>query len=471
MDLKLIAQHLVPALRQSLHSPGLCLIGLDGGRAPGDEQREPWIKIKYGSASAVDWVGVVPATARFVRARGAPQETLDLVVKINPVQGLARNLIPWITARHHIVLDRPFVQYRSAAEFDRTADREPHVYQAALQIPALRDVLPRCYGWAHDPATGEHALFLECVTEIDRLDASGAAGDWPPEAISAALRAAARWQAAFWGADNKRLAWAGPRPTTSVMVADTPLWRGLLNDARARFPHIVTQEVWRRRYGLIETMGDWHKVKDALPATLAHNDFNQRNVGFRGRASRTAAARERPRAINGHAAAAVHSKGVGAKAKAGFAQRLLPQIKALKASADVALREMPGVPHHSANGLSLPMMGSNSPIESDIVVLDWEVAQCNTAARDLVELLTFVLPPNAERADVDHHVETHRDALIKAGVSTGIERDVFVEGFRCELRVQAINRIGLQFLFGAQFQLAYLTRINATIERLLDLYD
>jgi hypothetical protein len=37
------------------------------------------------------------------------------------------------------------------------------------------------------------------------------------------------------------------------MMADTSLWRGLLNDARARFPHIVTQEVWRRRYALIDT--------------------------------------------------------------------------------------------------------------------------------------------------------------------------------------------------------------------------
>jgi len=150
---------------------------------------------------------------------------------------------------------------------------------------------------------------------------------------------------------------------------------------------------------------------------------------------------------------------------------LIPHIKALKATADVAPPGIRTGPRHSASSVSLPIMGSNSRIEADIVVLDWEIAQCNTAARDLVELLTFVLPPTAERADIDHHVETHRDALIKAGVSTGIERDLFFEGFRCELKVQAINRIGLQFLFGAQFQLAYLTRINATIERLLDLYD
>ena len=101
MDIKLIAQHLVPALRVSLRAPGLCLTGLDGGRPLDDEQREPWIKIKYGVTRPDDWVGVVPATARFVRARGAPQETLDLIVKVNPRQGLARNLIPWIAARNH----------------------------------------------------------------------------------------------------------------------------------------------------------------------------------------------------------------------------------------------------------------------------------------------------------------------------------------------------------------------------------
>jgi len=38
-------------------------------------------------------------------------------------------------------------------------------------------------------------------------------------------------------------------------------------------------------------------------------------------------------------------------------------------------------------------------------------------------------------------------------------------------RVEAINRVGLQLLFGAQFPLAYLVRINATIEHLLDLYQ
>jgi hypothetical protein len=464
MNLKLIAQHLVPALRVSLRAPGLCLTGLDGGRPLDDEQREPWIKIKYGVTRPDDWVGVVPATARFVRARGAAQETLDLIVKVNPRQGLARNLIPWIAARNHVVLDRPFLHYRTTAELDRTAERELHVYELAATMSALRGVLPRCYGWAHDPETGEHALFLECLTGVERLDATGASADWPPDAIDAALRAAARWQAAFWGANDKSLAWAGPRPTTAAMVADTSLWRGLLNDARSRFPHIVTQNVWRRRYALIETMADWHKVKDALPATLAHNDFNQRNVGFRTAAPSEAMLGEGP--AGDRSARTEHEPATGTH----LASRLLPRLKSKEPSAKNSA-PAPGskakAAHPDVSAIQ-HMMRSNA--DSNIVVLDWEIAQCNTAARDLVELLTFVLPPTAEREAIDGHVETLRDALIKAGVSTGIERDAFFEGFRSELRVQAINRVGLQLLFGAQFQLAYLARINATIERLLDLY-
>jgi len=381
-----IAQQLELALRNSLNAPSLHLIELKGERPASDERREPWLPIKYGPASPDDWFGVVPAVARFERSPGAPAENLALVVKINPRQGATRTLLPWIIEHKSIVLDRPYWEYRSAAEFDHTGGREHHVYALSSRTPALRRVLPRYYGCAIDPSADEYALFLEFMTDVSRLDATGAEADWPPDAIDDALRAAAGWHAAFWGMSETN-AWTSPRPTTVDMLDDEPLWRGLLDDARARFPAIVTDKVWRRRRVLIDTLQDWHSVKDLLPATLAHNDFNQRNVGFR-----------------------------------------------------------PGV-----------------------VVLDWEIVQQNIAQRDLVELLTFALPGSVDRARIDRHVETHRAALVDAGVS-GIDRDRWIEGFRCELKVEAINRVGFQLLVGAQFPLAYLGRINATIERLLDLY-
>jgi hypothetical protein len=389
MRRELIAQQLEGPLRQSLQSPQLRVIELVGERPASDELREPWIPVKYGRASPNDWFGVVPATVRFARSAGAAVETLTLVVKVNPREGLSRTLIPWIIAQEKIALDRPYWEYRRAAMSDHTAAREQQVYSLSSSTPALRHVLPRCFGFAADAATGEHALFLEFISDVTRLDAAGALADWPASAIEDALRSAAGWHAAFWNVPREQVPWAGPRPTTQDMIADAPLWRGVLDDARARHPLIVTDKAWRRRHTLIDTLPDWHPVKDTLPATLAHNDFNQRNVGFR------------------------------------------PQV----------------------------------------VVLDWEIVERNTAQRDLVELLTFVLPASADRRAIDGYVETHRAALVEAGVSSSIDRDAWIEGFRCELKVEALDRVGLQFLFAARFPLAYLARINATIERLLDLYE
>jgi hypothetical protein len=388
MRRELIARQLELALQNSLQSPALRVLELTGQRPAVDESQEPWLPIKYGPTGADNWFGVVPATVRFERSRGAAAESLPLIVKVNPKEGLSRTLIPWVIARQNIALDRPYWDYRCAAETDHTGPRETNVYRLAKTTPALHDVLPRCYGDATDANTGEEALFLELLTGVARLDPAGAKTDWPSGAIDAALRAAVGWHATFWGVRDSDLPWAGPRPTTADMVADAPLWRALIDDARKRSPQLVTEEIWRRRHALIDTLPDWHPAKDKSPATLAHDDFNQRNIGFR-----------------------------------------------------------PGV-----------------------VVLDWELVQCNTAQRDLVELLTFALPPDVGRSQVDGHVEAHRRALIDAGVSTGIDRDSWIAAFRCELKVEAINRVALQLLFGAQFPLAYLARINVTIERLLDLY-
>ncbi len=380
-----IAGELEAALRQSLAAPQLRLLALVGERPAIDETREPWIPIKYGPASPDEWFGVVPAVAQFERAPGQAAERLELIVKINPRDGLARTLIPWIIDHRGIKLDRSFQDYRAAAEFDRTGAREYRVYALARTLAPLGSVLPRCYGGAIDSATGEHALFLELVA-AQRLDATGAKADWPAEAIHAALRALAGWQSVLWNVDCAKLPWVGPRASTADMAADAPLWRALVDDGRARYPDIVTAAAWRRRHALIDALPSWHPAKDGLPATLAHNDFNQRNVGFR-----------------------------------------------------------PGV-----------------------VVLDWELCQLNSAHRDLVELLTFVLSPHASRAEIDSHVEAHRTALVATGVA--IDRDTWFEAFRCELKVEAINRVGFQLLFAAEFPLAYLARINGNIERLLDLY-
>jgi hypothetical protein len=391
MHRSLIASQLEGALRAALQAPDLQLLSLDGERAAHDDEAQPWVSVKYGPVGHDDWFGVVPAVAHFRRGSGSAAESLPMIVKINARDSMARTFLPWAFEKQGIALDRPFWQYHLAADFENVGGRESHVYRVlAGQVPSLEAVLPKCYGSARDTGTGEEALFLEQVVGIRLQDASGASFDWPAESIDEVLRALAGWQAVFWGADEKRLAWAGPKPTTAGMASDAPLWRAIVDHGRARLPHIVTDTVWRRRHRLIDTIADWHAIKDALPATLAHNDFNHRNVGFRQ--------------------------------------------------------------------------------DGGVLALDWELAMRNTAHRDLVELLTFVLPPSVDRGRVDRHVEAHRSALVAAGVTTGVDRETWLAGFRCELRVEALNRVGLQLVFGAQFHLPYAERVNATIEHLLDLY-
>src|SRR5260370_2692829 len=209
MRRQIIAEQLEAALRTSLQAPALRVVSLDGERPSVDAKREPWIEIKYGPASPDDWFGIVPARAQFERSAGKAREVLSLIVKVNPRLGLARNLIPWIVENKSIRLDRPYWEYRTSAETDRTADREFHIYElAATGSSALSRILPRYYGAASDPATGERALFMEQRTDVSRLDAAGVQAEWPIEAIAAAFDAAPACQAGFWGADKFSLPWA-----------------------------------------------------------------------------------------------------------------------------------------------------------------------------------------------------------------------------------------------------------------------
>ncbi len=91
-----IAEQLEAALRGSLQAPALRLIELDGERPKINEEREPWITVKYGPAGHDDWFGVVPAAARFQRTPGAEVESLPMFIKIYPREGMARNFMPWI---------------------------------------------------------------------------------------------------------------------------------------------------------------------------------------------------------------------------------------------------------------------------------------------------------------------------------------------------------------------------------------
>ena len=97
---------------------------------------------------------------------------------------------------------------------------------------------------------------------------------------------------------------------------------------------------------------------------------------------------------------------------------------------------------------------------------DWEVALIDIPQRDLVELLTFTLPPDVEVSAVSRLSEAHRRRL-EALTGLPIAPDAWNEGVRIQLRYEAVNRVAWQWLFATQAHAPFVERITGTVSHLL----
>jgi hypothetical protein len=331
------------------------------------ESGQPWLAVKYGGQHG-QLFGVLRAHV----------PGCDVIVKINPDHGIGQTLIPWIVRERGIALPAAYHSYLAAAATSDTGRREP----AAYRLPALRGVLPGELG--RFEAGGRTALVLEDLGDIAGLDPSGAIERWPTEQIEEALVAAAGFHAATAGHDY---AWTIGRPSTRSVLADVDLWRAVLTDAAARFPDILPPATLAQRLRTVDTIAQWHPAKDATPGCLVHNDFNQRNVGFRD--------------------------------------------------------------------------------TGEVVVLDWELARVDIPQRDVAELLTFTLDAHTSVDELLHLLAVHWQALADNGLS--VDPEIYARAAAAEFRVQSFDRVGMQLIFGAAFDLPYLKRINRTVDHLVEL--
>ncbi len=106
------------------------------------------------------------------------------------------------------------------------------------------------------------------------------------------------------------------------------------------------------------------------------------------------------------------------------------------------------------------------------LIYDWELAMLDVPQRDQAEFLTFVLTPRSDgtldRDPVLELVERHRSTLARmSGLS--LDRDAWWEGFRVAVRLEAINRVPLQWLFYRVIELGYVERITRTVHELVRL--
>jgi hypothetical protein len=108
------------------------------------------------------------------------------------------------------------------------------------------------------------------------------------------------------------------------------------------------------------------------------------------------------------------------------------------------------------------------------LVYDWELSMVDVPQRDLAEFLTFVLTPGTdgklECKSVSELVERHRYELSRR-TGLALDREAWWEGFRVAVRLEAINRVPLQWLFYSVIELGYVERITRTVHELVRVSD
>jgi NADP-dependent 3-hydroxy-3-methylglutaryl-CoA reductase len=99
---------------------------------------------------------------------------------------------------------------------------------------------------------------------------------------------------------------------------------------------------------------------------------------------------------------------------------------------------------------------------------DWELATLGVPQRDLAELLTFVLTPEATREEVDRWIEVHREALERESGRT-FPKDRWRRGYALGLRDLAVQRFSFYLALHVFRPYPFLERAHRTLWHLLSL--
>ena len=96
---------------------------------------------------------------------------------------------------------------------------------------------------------------------------------------------------------------------------------------------------------------------------------------------------------------------------------------------------------------------------------DWELATLGAPQRDLAELLIFVLPSDATRADVQGWIDAHRTSLERETGAT-IDAEAWQKGFRAALYDLMLNRLPMYALINRVRRQSFLPRLVRTWRQL-----
>jgi thioester reductase-like protein len=213
-------------------------------------------------------------------------QPLDVVVKAKAEDAVLHRLVAEVAALCDPRLGRAVAAHPGALGLRRSHLREPALYGAPPSAWAHH--MPQCYGVSEDAARGQWSVAMEHLSGAEFID--GAA--WRETDIDAAVDAAAAIHSAWYGVTDRLdgAPWVAPEIGAREVRAMTPLWRGLADFTQPTFDAWAGPSLTQCHGRLVEGIADWWGELGALPRTLIHNDFNSRNLAFRGNGARTACA-------------------------------------------------------------------------------------------------------------------------------------------------------------------------------------
>lgn len=143
---------------------------------------------------------------------------------------------------------------------------------------------PICYQTFRDDKREAYVLVLEKLPSyLPLLDTADNPRGWSRRHIAVALEGAAQLHSIWLGREKelRDQPWIGHPPTAAAMAEMTELWQALAVNAASEFPELIGVRELEQLREYIRTIPDWWGRIEELPRTLAHNDFNPRNVTLR----------------------------------------------------------------------------------------------------------------------------------------------------------------------------------------------
>jgi thioester reductase-like protein len=222
--------------------------------------------------------GVAKYHIAFCRRRDARMEELPLILKRKPGDDLMLAIGEALASTCGATLGKMFRASAHGLGLLQAHEREPALYR--IDEPRLRYHMPGSYGSMKESGGRLFALAIECLDSAAFPSWAEPGRSWPHHSILAVVNTAAQIHSVFLGRTRslERESWHVPSPSPEEMLS---LWFGLADHAAEFFSDWWGEPSLPLQRRAAETVRKRRDALAAMPRTLAHNDFNPRNLAFR----------------------------------------------------------------------------------------------------------------------------------------------------------------------------------------------